>query len=109
MELETAQSIAFDSLTEAQLREAFHDDLGRGEFIILSEQPQVFIQAAGEGDGPYSLEYRDGDDEHHFYAGDDYRKDDVERAFCWYLAKDPRWRTEFPWQKVEHKSWWKFW
>ena len=109
MKLETAESLQFGQVTEEQLREAFRDDEGRGEFIILSQSPRTFIQAGGEGDGPYSLEYRDGDDEHHFQAEGDYRKDDVLRAFLWYLAGDSRWRTEFRWQKLARKPWWKIW
>jgi hypothetical protein len=109
MKLETAESLAFSAVTEEQLREAFRDDAGRGEFIILSQEPQVFIQAGGEDDGPYTLEYREGDDDHHFRAGTDLRKADALRAFLWYLAGDQRWRTDFPWQKVALKPWWKFW
>src|SRR5438067_1685967 len=109
MRLTTAQSIGFDPVTAEQLHQAFSDDAGRGEFVILSQQRHVYIQAAGEGGGPYCLEYRDGDDEPHFRADGDWQKDDVQRAFLWYLAGDPRWRTEFPWRKVAPKPWWKFW
>src|SRR4030095_6811795 len=66
MKLETADSYVFDQVTEEQLRDTFDDDKGRGEFVILSEKPEVYIQASGEGDGPYALEYRDGDADHHF-------------------------------------------
>ena len=109
MKLETAQSLRFAQVTEEQLREAFRDDARRGEFIILSQQPQTYIQAGGEADGPYRLEYRDGDADHHFQAAADYRKEDVQRAFLWYLAGDTRWQTEFPWRKQEQKPWWRFW
>jgi hypothetical protein len=59
------------------------------------------------------LEYRDGDADHHFSAGDTHGKEDVLRAFLWYLAGDERWRTEFPWRTLERsaesKPWWRFW
>jgi len=111
MHLETAQSIEHENVTEAQLRNAFRDDKGRGEYIILSRERrcQYYIQAGGEMDGPYSLEYREGDNEHHFYAVGDYTKAQVEQAFVWYLNNDGRWRTDFPWKKEERKPWWKFW
>jgi hypothetical protein len=102
MKLETAASQGLAEVSAQQLREAFADDKGRGEFVILSQQPEVYIRAAGEAEGPYSLEYRDGDEDHHFSAGDAFRKEDVLRAFLWYLAGDARWRSEFPWQKLEH-------
>lgn len=109
MNLETAQSIAIDSVTADQLRQAMRDDAGRGEFIILSSSPQTYMQASGEGNGPYALEYRDDDDDHHFSADGRLSRDDVERAFLWYLAGDARWRSEFTWSKLEQKPWWKLW
>ncbi len=113
MKLETAKSLSFDPVTEAQLRQAFRDDANRGEFIILasssSTQDQRYIQAGGDGDGPFRLEYRDGDEDRHFEAPGDWSKADVERAFLSYLAGDGRWKTGFPWQKMVKKPWWKFW
>ena len=109
MKLETAESLSFAQVTEAQLLEAFREDLRRGEFIILSQQPEIYIQASGENEGPYRLEYRERAADHHFYAAGDYRKEDVQRAFQWYLAGDSRWQTEFPWKKEERKPWWKIW
>jgi hypothetical protein len=112
MKLETAKSQGFSQVSEQQLRDAFADDKGRGEFVILSQEPEVFIQAGGVDDGPYVLEYRDGDAEHHFSAGNTLRKEDVLRAFLWYLAGDSRWRSEFSWQTLERKPrkpWWRFW
>ena len=113
MKLETAKSLGFAQVSEQQLREVFADDKGRGEFVILSQKPEVYIQAGGDDDGPYVLEYRDGDADHHFSAGDNFRKEDVLRAFLWYLTGDTRWRSEFSWQKLEQKleqkPWWRFW
>src|SRR2546423_1517547 len=106
LKLETAQAIAFKAVTEEQLREAFLDDAGRGEFIILSQRSQIYMQASGEGDGPYLLEHRDGDADHHFQAGENFGKEAVQRAFLWYLTGDSKWRTEFRWQKFACKQWW---
>jgi hypothetical protein len=106
MKLETdSLALGFDRVTAEQLREAFKDNARRGERIILSQQLQVYMQAAGEAEGPYTLEYRDGDDQHHLQAGKDFRKEDVLRAFLWYLAGDPRWRTDFHWRRRE--PWWR--
>ena len=111
MKLEAAGSTGFDPVSEDQLRDAFSDDQGPGEFVILSQEKEVYIQAGGKGDGPYVLEHRDGDANHHFSAGDTFRKADVLRAFLWYLSGDARWRSEFSWQKLdlERKPKWKFW
>ena len=114
MELECAQYIGHKNVTEAQLREAFRNDRDRGEYIILfrdenGRKSEYYIQAGGEFDDPYCLEYRDGDNEHHFRAAGEYTKAQVEQAFAWYLNNDSRWRTEYPWEKQEIKPWWKFW
>jgi len=108
MKLETAESSSVDHATEQHLRDAFKEDANRGEFIILSQKPEVYIQAGGE-DEPFTLEYRDGDAEHHYRAENASRKEDVERAFVWYLAGDSRWRTDFVWKKLKAKPWWRFW
>jgi hypothetical protein len=100
MTLDTGGSTKLTQITEAQLRQAFEDDEQRGEFIILGQTEEVYIQAAGEGEGPYSLEYRDGDSDHHFSAGENLHKRDVLHAFLWYLARDGRWRSEFAWEKM---------
>ena len=116
MHLETAQDIEHANVTESQLREAFRDDMGRGEYIILDRGERKrgrgtehYIQAAGEMDDLYVLQYREGDDEHHFSADGEYTKAQVEQVFVWYLQNDGRWRTDFPWKKEEIKPWWKFW
>jgi len=109
MKLECAQSISSANATEAEIRGAFADDRGRGEFIILSETDQVYLQASGEGDGPYALEYRDGSDERHFRCARDVEKPELETAFLKYLKGDPTWKTDFQWERLEMKPWWKFW
>jgi len=106
MHLETAQSIEHANVTEAQLREAFRDDTGRGDFINLIDDERS-ICASGIKDGPYCLICNESDDE--FYAGNEYTKAQVEQAFVWYLQNDGRWRTDFPWKKEEKKPWWKLW
>jgi hypothetical protein len=92
------QSIS--EVNEQLLRILFEDEDFPEDFVILSQAPEIYMQAAGEWEGAYSLEYRDGDGDHHFSAGDRLRKRDLERAFLWYLAGDPRWRTEFAWKKI---------
>jgi hypothetical protein len=106
MHLETAQDIEHDNVTEAQLREAFRNDTGRGDYIILSRGDKNFMQASSDATG-FDIEYREGDD--HFRVDGPHTKTRVEQAFLYYLNNDERWRTEFPWKKEEIKPWWKFW
>jgi len=106
MYLSTEGSINFNHVTEAQLREAFRDDKGRGSFIILSRDDTNFIQASSDVTG-FDVEYCEGNS--HFRVDGPYAKGRVEQAFLDYLNSDERWRTEFPWAKEEPKPWWKFW
>jgi hypothetical protein len=52
MRLDCEKGQPVQDVTEADLQNAFANDAGRGEFIILSETDEVYIQAAGEGEGP---------------------------------------------------------
>ncbi len=107
MKLETAGRIRHSDVSEAELVAAFQDNAGRGEFVILSQGDQVYIQAGGEGEGPYDLEYRDGDAEHHFRSNQNVSKSEVPAAFRKYLRRDPSWKADFQWEKLETKPWWK--
>lgn len=98
--LECAQAISSADATEADIRNAFADDRGRGEFIILSESDEVFLQASGEDDGPYVLEYREGSSDRHFRCTRGLTKAEVEDAFLKYLHRDPGWKNDFPWQPL---------
>ena len=50
MELETDGYIGAVSTTEGDIQEAFLDDDGRGEFIILSHRDEIYVQATGEAE-----------------------------------------------------------
>jgi hypothetical protein len=112
MKLQTEGHMHAVDATEREIQEAFLDDAGRGEFTILSRSDEVYMQAAGEGDGPFTLEFRDGDAQNHFRCVREPSKSEVERAFLKYLAGDDSWRADFSWQKLEFKPckpWWRFW
>jgi hypothetical protein len=109
MKLETAQGIASDSVSEAELIDAFQDDARRGEFIVLSQSKEVYIQAGGEQDGPYSLEYRDGNKDRHFRCNRDVSKSEVQAVFLKYLRGESSWQSQFEWEKLETRPWWKLW
>ena len=114
MELQTADGIANNNVVKSDIIQAFQNDKYRGEFIILSQSEQVYIQASGEGDGPYYLEYRNGDDDHHFQCSRDLQKLEVQSAFIQYFEGDGAWKTTLEWNPLEmrqrgDKPWWKFW
>lgn len=97
MKLECAGSISSIDVTDAEIRSAFKNDHDRGEFIILSKEDQVFLQAAGESDGPYTLEFREGSDEQHFQCERKLNKVEVESVFLKYLSGDTTYKADFKW------------
>jgi hypothetical protein len=100
MTLETAQSPPLENVTAADLSSLISDAALCGEFMILSKAGQVYIQAAGM-EPPFSLEYRDGGEDHHFKAPDVQDRKELERVFLWYLTDDPRWRLLVHWKKMD--------
>lgn len=96
-------------VTEEAILKAFLDDDGRGSFIILSESDQVFIQAAGEGTGPYTLEYREGDETRHHQCLRQLARSEVQSAFLKYLRRDASFKTDYQWSALEEKPWWRIW
>ena len=107
MKLETAQRIGSEDVSEEELNSAFQDDQGRGEFIILSQSDDAYIQAAGESDDPYTLEYRDGGQQ--YQCVKEVSKEAVQSVFLKYLKGDSSWKSDFEWKQLEEKPWWKFW
>jgi len=111
MKLETASGQSSDFVTEADLVSLFDSEWADGEFAILSREGQVFMQAAGEGDGPYVLEYRDGGDESHFQSARTLTKEEIRSAFMKYLRDDRSWMTDHEWSRQVpgcwEKPWWK--
>jgi hypothetical protein len=112
MRLDCEEQPPVQNVTEVDLRIAFANDAERGEFVILSEADEVYIQAAGEGDGPYTLEYRDGGHDRHYECTYQLDKAMVEWVFLKYLRHDETWRTQLEWRRLEtsqSKPRWRFW
>jgi hypothetical protein len=72
---------------------------GRIEFVGLGEGDQ-FVQAAGQGEGPYLLQYQPpgGGAMVHVPAGAD--RATVVRVFHQVLAGDPAWHQGLTWQPL---------
>ncbi len=113
MELECAGKLGISDASEDTIKYAFADDTARGEFLILSRSGQEYLQAYGEGDGPFQLEYRDGEEARHFRAKDDLTKEKVKTCFLLYFRGDPAWKSPYDWEPIRNQTqngpWWKFW
>jgi hypothetical protein len=99
MDLATARQKYRDA-TEQTIEEVFADDTLRGEFVILEPDADQapFLQAGGEGDGPYTVEYKE--------AGKQYQcvrqltKQEVKEAFLDYFRGGSVWRTRNEWKEM---------
>jgi len=98
--LECANADPIQGATESDIISLFADDNTRGDFIVLSRSAQYYIQAAGDGNGPYILECRSGDAEHHFRSVESLSKQVVQNIFLKYLRKDEAFASACKWEKV---------
>lgn len=102
MELQSGGAVASEAVTEEELQQAFSEEMdgARGEFLILADEGGGFIQAAGEGDGPYVLEYRDPEQEKNCCARQEVGRDEARAAFIDYLRGGTQWREAHEWEEL---------
>lgn len=98
--IECAESLSSSEATEADVHRAFDHDELRGEYIILTAPNGDFIQAAGEGDGPYALEHRTAATDEHICAVANCTREAVRQAFLAFLRGDESWRTSREWKPL---------
>ena len=102
MELETANSISASEATEADIERCFKDDLSRGEFVILTKEDGNFLQAAGEMQGPFIVEYREVGIQ--YVTTRELSKSETKEIFLEYLRGGNEWKTSYEWKKIELKK-----
>ena len=86
------------SVSEAQLDQAL-DALARGdiEYVIL-EDGDAFLQAAGEGDGPYVLQFTPGSGQDLIDLRGGANADTMRDIFRRYRGGDSDWRIRYSWE-----------
>jgi hypothetical protein len=89
-------------VTPQTVEEVFTDDARRGEFVILEADENTFLQASGEGDGPYLLEYKNSGQQ--FQAVNELTKQEAKEAFLDYFRGGSDWRTKRQWKQVPIKK-----
>ena len=104
MELESENTKAQSDVSEADILALFADDQARGEFIILSAGENSYIQATGEGDEAYAMEYHDPNSGKHYQATVDLSKRKVQEAFLDYFRGGSAWRSDFRWKEIDVKG-----
>lgn len=95
MEIETSQGRQGEATPE-RISEILRDPTRRGDFIILSQGEQVYLQACA-GAEPCHVEYRDGGSERHFYAKHEFTIPELEALMLRYLAMSPDWDQGYEW------------
>ncbi len=102
MKLETENSVVPEEVTQEDLFDIFDDDDARGGFVILTSDDGSFLQAAGKGWSPYTLEFFPQKDAPRYQqATTQLNKDQVRAAFVDFLHNQNTWRTSFEWREIE--------
>jgi hypothetical protein len=100
--LETEASGAKVDVTKEELLAAFGDDERRGVFIILRADDGSYIQAAGQGWRPYTLEFLPTATSRRYErAGGELTKGEVCSAFLDFIERGTSWRTRYTWEERE--------
>ena len=78
-----------------------------GAVILVNDQlgDEFFLQAAGNPQLGYALEYREGSEEQHFQATEaDISVERLVEAFQKYASGDSSWKSDFQWEQMEFKT-----
>ena len=85
------------SVSEAQVDQALEAlTSGEIEYVIL-EDGEAFLQAAGEGNGPYVVQFTPGSDQDLMDLRDGANAATIRDIFRRYLRGDPAWRIRYSW------------
>lgn len=109
MTLEFPDRSVIEVMGEADILRAFSDDKRRGEFVYLCDGKHAYIAADNEGEGPFVLEYREGDNKDYVVCTRRVTKVEAQAAFLKYFHHDPSWKDDFDWRTDKLRPWWKFW
>jgi hypothetical protein len=104
MTLETENSALQEGATEEDLSVIFDDDDARGGWVILTSDDGSFLQAAGKGWSPYTLEFFSGKDAARYQQATQLNKDQVRFALTDFFNNGKTWRASFEWREVSNKG-----
>ena len=104
MKLECAQGPGANPATLKDIEQVFADDARRGEFAILTSDDGSFVQVAGEGEGPFALEFHDASSDSHLIAKREFAKPEVVELFSAFAQGDQSWRDAIQWQPLAESN-----
>jgi hypothetical protein len=92
--------LAVEGVSEGQLGDALAA-LARGELeYVILEHGDEFVQAAGEGEGPYALQFNPASGDGLLEVPGGVGDAAMRAALRAYLRGDPAWRRPFQWSAV---------
>lgn len=100
---ETSESSSRKDPTDEQIREGLYAlDIKSGEaWAILARTEMTYVQAQGDAQRGFRLEYQEGDvDEHFATTKDDLSASAIVRAFSAYRDGDDSWRGDFEFERM---------
>ena len=97
MKLYCEGELELDPVTESNLTDAFARDEARGDFVGIEREDGGFLQAAGERDGPYHVEYRDPTAGVLYEGSRSVFKVELLEMFLSYLRDDGSWQARVSW------------
>lgn len=88
----TTPHTTIEGVVERDLQEVFSDQALRGNLVVLATEDDQYLQAAGEGDGPYLVEHRDA----HCGTHQLLSLADTRQAFIDFLNRASAWNRRAP-------------
>jgi hypothetical protein len=90
MRLETAERFHRTKVKLSDIEDVFseEEDKDRGEFVILRDDRGGFVQAAGEGDGPFMVEWKNAVDGAHYRSHKLMTRGQARDAFIAFFERD---------------------
>jgi len=101
MRLETENSLFPEGFTEGDLLGVLDDDRARGGFLILTADDGRFLQAAGQGWSPYTIEFFPEKNAKLYQQATNVNKDQIRSAFIDFLHGGSAWQSSFDWRQVD--------
>ncbi|MEM7317366.1 MAG: hypothetical protein AAF497_29930 [Planctomycetota bacterium] len=104
MHLECAQGSGANPARPQDIEEVFRDDQRRGEFAILTDEDGSFVQVAGQGEGPFTVEFFDKASDQHWVAAKRHSKNEALSVFLAFAKGERSWRDSIEWTELDSKS-----
>lgn len=113
MQLSTDTDVNVENPSKEQIREIAVDVATRraGGFVILGESEMSYMQAAGDEEKRFAIEYQEGSLAKHFRAKERLSVEQTVEMLSSYCRGGTEWKTAAIWvpSSIRPAPWWKFW